>query len=375
MKIKVYFFLAIFVSCLSVCVQSFAQDSLIIGKDVKAKKGEDVEVFINIQSNPGISAARVAIKYDINSMTLISAHNGDVFDETTFTAGNLKAVPYLASWISLKNFGNDGVLIRLKFSISSQAKAGNYPIEISYNENDIFNIDEQNVAFQVTNANVVVENSTKLSSESNPKSSSTSTTKPAVKITFDNFKKINDYKSKLFSDVKEIDWFYKSVVTAYELDIVKGKSEGVFDPSSGITVAEAITLATRVRTIYFGENIPDMQSGINWYDKYVKYAIDNKIMNADSFDDYTRNILRKEMAFLFANALPQECYEKINHITEIPDVKIYNKYYKEIISLYTAGILTGSDKYGTFYPESEIRRSEATAIINRVSICTNRITR
>lgn len=41
-------------------------------------------------------------------------------------------------------------------------------------------------------------------------------------------------------------------------------------------------------------------------------------------------------------------------------------YSAEIYAFYRAGILTGSDAAGTFHAASNIRRSEAAAILNRM---------
>lgn len=38
----------------------------------------------------------------------------------------------------------------------------------------------------------------------------------------------------------------------------------------------------------------------------------------------------------------------------------------EIYTFYRAGILTGSDKNGTFYPTNDIKRSEIAAILSRM---------
>lgn len=61
-------------------------------------------------------------------------------------------------------------------------------------------------------------------------------------------------------------------------------------------------------------------------------------------------------------------FSKINKIKDIPDVddSVANAY--EITALYEAGVLTGSNSYGTFYPDRNITRAEASAIIARVAV-------
>ena len=50
----------------------------------------------------------------------------------------------------------------------------------------------------------------------------------------------------------------------------------------------------------------------------------------------------------------------------IPDVKVTDAYGADIYTFYRAGILTGSDAKGTFHADSTIRRSEVSAIPNRM---------
>lgn len=48
-----------------------------------------------------------------------------------------------------------------------------------------------------------------------------------------------------FKDVKESDWFYSYVASAYELGFITGRSADVFDPNSNITRADLCTIVYR----------------------------------------------------------------------------------------------------------------------------------
>ena len=48
-------------------------------------------------------------------------------------------------------------------------------------------------------------------------------------------------------------------------------------------------------------------------------------------------------------------------------------YAESIYRLYRAGIVTGSDEYGTFLPENSITRAEAAAIVTRMAESDNRL--
>jgi len=186
------------------------------------------------------------------------------------------------------------------------------------------------------------------------------------------FTKTNTYKDGQFTDVKSNAWYAKEVASAYELGFMNGTDDTVFSPDGNVTVAQGITMAARVNASYNGKEIPAVQ-GTNWYDMYVKYAVSNGIMKEDQFDSMTRNITRAEMATLFADAVPASEYKAINNVVHIPDVIEGNDYAKKILMLYNAGIVFGSDDFGTFNPDSDIKRSESAAIINRVALPENRV--
>ena len=348
------------------------------------------------------------------------------------------------------------------------------------------------------------------------------------------FEKVNIYKAE-FSDIKSGAWYEENVKTAYELGFMNGKSEGKFDPDGNVTVAEGVTMAARLHSIYNGKKIsqstlsrkeyrldfdsmdgirlnhatgqtkdgvlviqpdkpnaygnydpgiflqdlvfearryntmtirmkrdvlpnvdpekprdetleiyytteasPDFSAGKcfvvplkdiknledwfevqvsldgksdwdgivtsvrfdptnnngiyyidyislsedtsktkeqKWYDIYTDYAVQNGIVEEGRFlgNDFTENITRAEMCDLFAAALPEEYFAPINDVKGIPDVARDMKNSDVYLALYKAGILLGSDDKGTFNGGSDIRRSEVSAIINRVALPENRV--
>ncbi len=112
-----------------------------------------------------------------------------------------------------------------------------------------------------------------------------------------------------------------------------------------------------------------------WYDMYVDYAVENGIVEKGKYteDTYNRNITRAELCDLFIAALPEEHYAPINNIKGIPDVLRDSKNADVYLMLYNAGVLLGSDAEGTFNANSDVKRSEVAAIINRVALPENRV--
>ena len=79
-----------------------------------------------------------------------------------------------------------------------------------------------------------------------------------------------------FSDVAENDWFASSVKDAYEFGIMNGDSATTFNPIGTLTVAEGITITSRIHATANGKEIPDASG--EWYQKYVDYATANGLM-------------------------------------------------------------------------------------------------
>jgi len=184
------------------------------------------------------------------------------------------------------------------------------------------------------------------------------------------FAKKNTYANQ-FTDVKETSWYAKEVASAYELGFVEGVSDTQFSPDTTVTVAQGITMACRVHAEYNGKTIA--KTGEKWYDMYVEYAKENKIITDNQFDDYTREIKRFEMAELFHDAMGKDYYSAINSVVFVPDVPVGAMYADKILTLYNAGVVMGNDEYGCFSPDANIKRSECSAIINRVAIPENRL--
>ena len=188
-----------------------------------------------------------------------------------------------------------------------------------------------------------------------------------------NFQKVRTYEPGMFADVNEGAWYgfhnQKAVACAYEYGLMKGKNDKDFAPDGFITVAEAITIAVRVRSIY-SSGADNFEEGVPWYQVYVDYALENGMIRTDEFtiSDYNRASTRAEMAYLFARSLPVTEYIFRNEVKALPDVDSDNPYSGEIFILYAAGILAGSDERGTFSPDTSITRAESAAIVSRVII-------
>lgn len=180
------------------------------------------------------------------------------------------------------------------------------------------------------------------------------------------FEKIRTYEGQ-FSDIPTDQWYAEYVSLAYEMGLMNGISEDCFNPDGNISVAEAIALAARLHSISSGKNAQFTQ-GTVWYQVYVDYAVENGVIADGEYTDLSKAATRAQFASIFAKAMPKEALCAINALTdEIPDVPANAAYAKAVYLLYNAGVLTGSDKYGTFNPKSHIMRSEVSTIVTRMA--------
>ena len=180
-----------------------------------------------------------------------------------------------------------------------------------------------------------------------------------------NFATVNTYTAGQFADVAASYWGAPNIAKAYELGLMKGSSDSAFDPEGSVTVAQTVTMAARLHSIYTTGSENFVQSGV-WYQTYVDYCKANGILEKD-FADYNAPAKRADFAAILASALPAEALSAINQVSSIPDVAEASENGAAIYALYRAGILTGNDAQGTFGPETSINRAAAAAILARMA--------
>lgn len=174
-----------------------------------------------------------------------------------------------------------------------------------------------------------------------------------------------------FTDVSRSSWYYDSVRTAWEKDLIDGVTRTLYKPDDTLTVAQAIKLSAALHQMLNNNGKVTLRNGSPyWYSSYVSYAVDNGIIEK-MYLDYTpaqmnAPVKRNEFVHVFYGAMSD--YRQINTVADnkIPDVITTDTYALEIYTFYRAGILTGSDKNGTFYPTNDIKRSEIAAILSRM---------
>ena len=184
-------------------------------------------------------------------------------------------------------------------------------------------------------------------------------------LSLSNFDRVREYHGH-FSDVPDGVWFYPGVRSMYERGLMEGRAEGVFDPHGTITIAETVKIAATLHRIFhtgFGE----FTGGVPWYMPYFEYAHRHGL-RIGAFRNFNMPITRADFAVIIESALPAEALAPINRIAygAIPDVHEQFSYGRAVYTLYRAGVLTGSDASGTFFPNRTLTRAEAAIIVSRM---------
>ena len=176
-----------------------------------------------------------------------------------------------------------------------------------------------------------------------------------------------------FYDVDSDDWFYESAKSAWANELIDGVTARYYMPDNTLTVAQAVKLAAALHQKQSVGFVTLQNGGTHWYDNYVNYAVANGLIEAayqsKSAEDMNKAVTRAEFVHILSKLLNTGA---INTVNSIPDVKAGDAWADEIYAFYRAGILTGSDRLGTFYPESSLKRSEAAAILVRLYDATQR---
>ena len=181
-----------------------------------------------------------------------------------------------------------------------------------------------------------------------------------------NFTKRYEYGDEVFTDVQSKDWFYENVGSVYEYGLMNGKGQNRFDPQGNVTIAETLTIAARLNSIYkTGDDT--FEKSNPWYQVYADYCKTNGIVS-ELPAEINVAATRGQFASILASALPDSELPQKNNVLDdtIPDVSSDSEFADAVYKLYRAGITVGSDSKGTFNPQNNIKRSEVAAIVTRM---------
>ena len=182
-----------------------------------------------------------------------------------------------------------------------------------------------------------------------------------------NFEYVPRYTAGQFRDVREDQWFAGYVRSAYNFGFLRGTGAGLFEPERLLTLGEAVVLAARMRSVFFTQGA-EFPTADPFFMPYVDYALRYNIIG-NGERDFFAPATRAQFADMIYRSLPPGVFAQINNVPDfaIADVSPRDNFGNSIYALYRAGIFAGSDRFGTFFPNSTISRAESSAAMVRVA--------
>lgn len=191
-----------------------------------------------------------------------------------------------------------------------------------------------------------------------------------------------------FTDMDGI-WCEDAVDTVCEAGLMRGRADGSFNPSGELTGAHIVTICARLYGLLTGGDgvLPEPAEGQSWYDP--AYASLSQALDRMGAAGSTPTALHAQTLDLLEDIPPADPVQRqtfvsllvetlqtadvtlpsINQITVVPDFRSPG-----VLSLYNAGILTGSDQYGSFGGGELLNRGQAAAILARLVDPAQRVT-
>ena len=122
---------------------------------VGAAPGESVDVTVRLENNPGVTSIKLMLEYD-DALTLTAvSSNASLGDK--FLCSPEGVYPVILNWYDgLKDVTGDWIFVTLTFAVAQDVPEGDYPVSITYDANDVFDADENNVHFDIQNGAVQV---------------------------------------------------------------------------------------------------------------------------------------------------------------------------------------------------------------------------
>lgn len=129
----------------------------IIVSNAKAVSGEEFDLDVDIENNPGITSLSFKVEYP-DEFELIGVDYTDLFSSKPSNSNTYNS-PFSISWFSgsSKDEDNNGKFATLKFKAKDGVESGEYIVKIAYESDNIFNSQFVEVKFDVDNGKVTVE--------------------------------------------------------------------------------------------------------------------------------------------------------------------------------------------------------------------------
>ena len=144
-------------------------------------------------------------------------------------------------------------------------------------------------------------------------------------------------------------------------------TEGALEsaPEENITAKELMSAAVRLHSTLCGGSLSTEYN----LDTYYNYALTNGIFEDGVYTSETQLVTKAQVVTALYNAVKTQVdLTEINPLVGdyIPDGDVTASYYNAALCFIEAGIVDGTDEYGSFKPGNNVKRYELAAMIDRI---------
>ena len=131
---------------------SFIVDQVVVGAGQK-----NIALDVSLKNNPGVSSIALDVHYDKTALTLTNfAYNTEALDgASTVPFSSTAKIPCLSMVNGTSNITGDFVFATLYFDVANNA-SGSYDITLTYDEDNVYDINEKNILFNTVNGKITV---------------------------------------------------------------------------------------------------------------------------------------------------------------------------------------------------------------------------
>jgi len=119
-------------------------------ESVKTSPGKEVSIPVIVKNNPGIASFQFEVEYDSNVLEWTGIEKSDLSGSWDV------AVDESILWVDSDNYTEDGTLFTLIFQVKEEATAGTTNVTVTYDEDNVFDEDGNNVHFDVVGSVVTI---------------------------------------------------------------------------------------------------------------------------------------------------------------------------------------------------------------------------
>ena len=130
---------------------------------VSAKAGDDIDVPITIEDNPGLVAMLLSVEYDTDKIQLTGVTDGSIFGTGSALFGrDFAQMPYKLLWEDgavHSNYTQNGTLATLHFHVLDSAESGTTAIMLQYEQDSTFDMDVNEIPLALHTGQLTIEQS------------------------------------------------------------------------------------------------------------------------------------------------------------------------------------------------------------------------